>query len=93
MTGPFKAFLAALPKHDCSLTITHNDHLDCYETVEQQVAERDWVSREHFVSDAECDRAIETNELWCLQWYPDTPVVFYRRFASTLEALFSEPFE
>jgi len=80
-------FSALLPKYACSMSITHNDHLGVYETVAQQVSDGSWVTRSDFVSDAECERAIETNELWAIQWYPDTPVGFYKRFASTLEAL------
>jgi hypothetical protein len=86
-----KALAALLPRHAASLTITHNDHLDYYETVAEQVASSEWVKERDFVSAAELQKAISTNELWCIQWYPDTPIGFHKRFASTLEALFSEP--
>ena len=78
-----------LPAHKAALYLTHNDHLSVYETAEQWWADRvrhngdedDWVSRE------EKAKALESNEVWELRWYPDTPVGFCIRLASTLEAV------
>jgi hypothetical protein len=75
------------PAHKASMHISHNDHLSVYETVEVWLSDRqdhpeEWRSPE--------DRAkcIATNEIWDLQWYPDTPVGFCKRYASTFEGLF-----
>lgn len=74
------------PPHKASLHLTHNQHKAYYETVEQhledlQIREDDWVSP------AEKQRAYETQELWELQWYPETPVGCHIFYASSLEAL------
>ena len=72
-----------LPKHDCGLYLEHNAHKDVYESVEEYTDhwDGDWIS------DEERAKAIETNEVWRLQWYPNTPVGFYVVMASGLEAI------
>lgn len=73
-----------LPPHKGGLYLTHNEHKGVYETVALFTGrDRDdqWVSPE------EKRKAIETDELWCLQWYPDTPVGFCVLMASSLEAI------
>lgn len=83
-------FEKVLPAHKASLSITHNQHKDYYETIEQYVAsyagyqgirDDDWVSLE------EKRRSVETGEIWEIQWYPETPVGFCIKFAATLAAL------
>jgi hypothetical protein len=61
--------------------LSHNDHRDYYETVEK------YYNREQFISDQEWKKAVATDSVWTLQWYPDTPVGFYIISASTLEAI------
>ena len=70
-----------LPPHKCGLYLTHNEHLDVYESVDQFYDPRD------FTSPDEWDKAISENNVWVLQWYPDTPVGFHRIAASTLEVI------
>jgi len=70
-----------LPEHKCGLYLSHNDHRDYYETVEE------YYNREQFISDQEWEKAVATDSVWTLQWYPDTPVGFYIVSASTLEAI------
>jgi len=78
------SLLQQLPKHNCGLYLEHNPHKDCYEDVETfTLLDDSWVSPE------ECQKAIISNELWTLQWYPDTPIGFHRVMASTLEAILS----
>ncbi len=74
------------PPHEASLHLTHNQHKAYYQTVEQHLADMqdtddDWVSEE------EKQRAYETQELWELQWYPNTPIGSHIFYASSLEAL------
>lgn len=76
---------SGFPKHKCGLILTHNEHLNYYESASE------FVTREQ-CKDAWKDeeakaRAIATNEIWCLQWYPDTPVGFLMVYAPTLEEL------
>ena len=81
-------FIDMLPKHKASLHLTHNEHKSYYQTVEQSIKgqdhgylEDDWVSKEQM------QLAIDTNECWYIQWYPDTPIGFCVASAATLEAL------
>jgi hypothetical protein len=70
------------PEHKCSLTICHNPHKDVYETVVQYEGEDPvWASAEDRA------QAIATNELWEMQWYPETPAGFVRVYAATYEGL------
>lgn len=72
------------PRHACGLFLTHNEHLDYYETVEQWLLggmEEHWSFKD---ADARA-RAVASNECWTLQWYPNTPIGFYAVAAPTLE--------
>lgn len=81
-----------LPPHKISLHLNHNQHKAYYETVESYLVTDD--GRLDFRSDEERQACLDTNEIWELQWYPDTPVGFYAIAAPTLEALieYSEEF-
>lgn len=74
------------PVHKCSLHLIHNQHKDYYETCEKYLKDsrddmEDWKNEE-------CrKRAIETNELWELTWYPTTPIGSYTIYAPTFEEL------
>jgi hypothetical protein len=74
-----------LPKHECGLYLTHNEHRDYYETPEEWIAANsnrlDWESEEHK------QRAIDTDQVWVLHWYPNTPVGFNCVAAPTIEEL------
>ena len=73
-----------LPEHKCGLHLSHNEHRDMYETVEE------FYDAENFVSPEEWDKAVKEDSVWVLQWYPDTPIGFYIIAASTLEAIETE---
>ena len=72
------------PRHKGSMHITHNQHLDYYETV-QQALERGTYDRDDFLDDAEVKMAIATGDVWAVHWYPDTPIGSYIVFASTFD--------
>ena len=73
------------PKH-INLTLEHNPHAIYYETVEYHCISEGYIC-EDWVSLEEREKAHKTNELWTIQWYPDTPIGFFFLAASTLEAL------
>lgn len=73
-----------LPKHDASLHITHNDHKSNYETVASYLAWRQATPR-NCGSQEEYDALKASDEIWEIQWYPDTPIGSYVVFAATLE--------
>lgn len=72
-----------LPKHRCGLHLCHNEHKNYYQSVEEFVLGSlfDWKDEEAK------QRAIATDEIWTLQWYPNTPVCCYCVAAPTLEEL------
>ena len=70
-----------LPKHRCGLHLSHNEHRDVYETVE------DFYDVDSFISMEEFTKAISEDSVWVLHWYPETPIGFHRIAASTLEAI------
>ena len=75
-----------LPAHKCGLFLTHNEHRNYYEKLDQFIVDHDLV--DDFESPEALQRALDTDECWVLQWYPDTPVGFCRVAAPTFsEAL------
>lgn len=78
-----QGLLVEFPPHKCGLFLEHNSHLNVYATVEEYYPDG-WLS------DEQREKAIASNNVWSLQWYPDTPVGFYRLVASDLEILLQE---
>lgn len=78
------------PSHKGALILIHNDHANYYQSVEDWIVEQEnfgetpWFN---WVSPEERQRAIDTDSVWTLRWYPHTPVGFIALAASTLEAL------
>lgn len=68
------------PQHKCGLYLSHNEHKDVYETVE------DFYEPVQF-PEGEWEKAVAADNVWSLHWYPDTPVGFYRVCASSLDAI------
>jgi hypothetical protein len=76
------------PKHKCGLYLTHNEHRDYYEKLEDFIKERDYL--EDFVSVEQYEKALKEDSLWVLQWYPNTPVGFQVKCACDLNELLRE---
>ena len=70
-----------LPEHKCGLYLSHNEHRDVYETIEEFYDAKDFISQE------EWHKAVKEDSVWVLQWYPNTPIGFNRIAASTLQAI------
>lgn len=75
--------MLTLPKH-LVLHITHNDHKSVYQSVAEYVEE---IPSDEWVPGTARQRAIETNELWCVHWYPTTPVGFNVVYGQTLQEI------
>lgn len=73
------------------LHLTFNDHHANYMTAAEADADGREFESVDWVSEEEHQKAIEQDSVWCLQWYPETPVGFYRIGASSLEALLPAP--
>lgn len=83
-----RAFEVMLPAHKASLTLTHNEHKNYYETVAQTIKDDEEHDIHHdWVSPVEMQKAIETDEMWVLQWYPETPIGSHSIAAASLPAL------
>lgn len=88
MTASKLTLEQALPYHKCALYLSHNEHLGDYYTAAEWIA--DWEGREcppNWRDESQKARAIETNEVWTLHWYPDTPIGSWHICAPTLPEL------
>lgn len=74
------------PHHEASLHLTHNQHKAYYWTVEEAILQGEH-GYDDFITEEQKAKAIETNEVWTLQWYPDTPVSFCIVAAADLSEL------
>jgi hypothetical protein len=79
--------LGLLKGEHSSLSLTLND-----ENALNYQSVREWLEYEDdrddgWVSPEERERAVATNRMWSLQWYPTTPIGFNRLRASTLSSL------
>ncbi|KPH66369.1 hypothetical protein ADT71_06765 [Novosphingobium sp. ST904] len=72
-----------------SLQLSFNDgNGPNYMTVAEYLDSSAPGSDPEWASEEEKAKAIATNSMWMLQWYPDTPIGSYTIAASTLPALF-----
>lgn len=81
-----------LPKHEASLHITHNQHKSYYEMIDEYIDDQN-ISDEDWATPSSKQRAIETNSLWELQWYPITPIGFCRVLGSNLKEVMAKAME
>ena len=75
------------PPHTCGLYLSHNEHRDYYQTIEQLCSIQNEGFYDCWISEKEKTLALETQDFWHLQWYPDTPVSFHVLSAHSLSAL------
>jgi hypothetical protein len=80
---------ASLPEHKAELSITHNEHRCSYESA-AEFLDACAIDADELARPDEIERMIESDSIWCLQWYPHTPLGFNRRYAATLVALLGE---
>lgn len=74
------------PKHEASLHLTHNQHKAYYETVEAAI-ESGTYRDEKWVSPEQRQKAIKTDSVWEVQWYPHTPIGSHTLLACDLGVL------
>ena len=72
------------PKHVAALHIDHNDHKTSYESVTDYI-EFLKLSASDFLSHEDMQKCISSDNIWKIQWYPNTPIGFYIACGSTLE--------
>ncbi len=71
-----------------SISLSFNEQALSYETVEEYLKHFP-EQKEDFVSKEELDKAIKTNSMWTLHWFPRSPVVSIQLHASCLTKLLS----
>lgn len=82
-------FAEMLPKHKAGLFLEHNDHKTVYQSAADRIEEMDIFDIYEWVSPEQKQKAIDTDSIWTLQWYPDTPVGFCCLAAADFSALLS----
>lgn len=72
-----------------SIHIGFNDEHSCNYCSAQKYADEygQYEPGDMWISDEDRTLALRTNSVWSIQWYPDTPVGFYRKYASSLPKL------
>jgi hypothetical protein len=81
-----------LPKDKAGLTLEHNPHKGSYTPLTEWFSARDMLPREDKTAFAdiageELQKCLRKDEVWVLQWYPNTPGGFYAVAASTLQGV------
>jgi len=82
-----------LPKHKAGLYLTHNQHKDFYESIKDHINGYCSIVADDFVSPEDMQKCIDTDELWELQWYPETPIGFHKVNGSSLEIVLQRALE
>lgn len=76
------------PNHKGGFFLQHNEHKNYYETLEYWLLHRgDRIEDRVWVSEEQKQKALATNSIWIMQWYPDTPVGFCILAAADLDVL------
>jgi len=73
------------PDHKAGLMLMHNEHRGYYESADEWMKDNEEIYE--WPSDDAKKKAIETDSIWTLTWYPATPVGSYSIAAPTLEEL------
>lgn len=77
-----------LPTELCGLTINHNPNRVLYQSVKEYIEQLEELGASHideWKDEKSKQIALETNQLWEIHWYPNTPVGHCIVFAPTLE--------
>ena len=82
-----------LPSHKAGVYLTHNQHKDYYESIQDHINEYASIDADDFVSPEDMQKCIDTDELWELQWYPETPIGFHKVNGSSLEIVLKRAME
>jgi hypothetical protein len=72
------------PAHKCGLYLEHNAHRTVRSKLQDFIEEEEGLE-DRFESPESKRRSIDTDELWTLQWYPETSIGFCKIAAPTLE--------
>jgi len=79
-----------LERCKCTVYLTVNEHRSYYEKVEQFIADRCNKREIDEIGKDVLNEMINTDTIVELQFYPDTPIGFYRLLHHDLEAILSQ---
>lgn len=73
------------------VSLNYRERSSYYETLRENVITEgdgngDFYHATEFL-DGELDKCLQTDQYWCLQFYPDSPVGFYHAFSHDLNKL------
>lgn len=84
-------YMTDFPDHKAGLSLEHDPHKSYHQTVKQWWEEmadgHGLMDSSEWVSEEQKQLAFQFNDIWVLQWYPDTPVGFCRLLAYDLNTL------
>jgi hypothetical protein len=80
-------------KCKCSISLKINEYRDYYETIEQFVEDTNQGRDEPIIDSEMAQQMIRDNMVIELQFYPDTPIGFYRIFGTSLDEVINEALE
>ena len=75
-------FISVIAENKFPFSLMHNQHHVYYESVDDYI--RDSLSCASFKDDDSKQRCINTDEVWELQWYPNSSIGFCSIAAPTL---------
>lgn len=74
------------PEHEASMHITHNQHKAYYQSIESYIAEEHLqIESDDWATPTSRERCIANDDIWELQWYPNTPIGFCKIYGATFE--------
>lgn len=76
-----------LKRCKCGVLLTINEHRDFYETAEDAILEQESFDRQPVASPSVRAQMIASDTIIKLQFYPDTPIGFYRLWHHDLDAI------
>lgn len=69
----------------CGIYLEVNRHRDYYDTIEEAITEENERNTEPEIEPELAERMIKENMFISLQFYPDTPVGFYKVYGTSLD--------
>lgn len=75
------------PEHKAGFFLQHNEHKNYYEPLDEWLCKSNHIDERAWVSEEQKQKALTTDSLWVMQWYPETPVGSCILAAADLDAL------
>ncbi|MBC8485985.1 MAG: hypothetical protein H8D45_08090 [Bacteroidetes bacterium] len=76
----------------CGIYLEINEYRDCYKTVEEAIKNLNEFQEEEIDREL-ANRMIKENTIISLQFYPETPIGFYKVYGTSVEEVLKEALE